>query len=126
MWYNNIMIQNKYTRKDETIIDEKIPTPILYSKKCKYIAIFIYIILVTAPIIVALYFWITYDVLASAASFLLSYLVAGIFKATIRNKSIPVSQQEHFYSDRSITTWYTSIHLCNDELETKLEKIDKQ
>lgn len=98
-------------------------TPKLNSKKCKLISMILRIFLQYGIYIVGLLTWLKYDYFIGIASFLLAFIIMGIVRAKIRNSVIPIKQREYQYNDQGIADWYTVKEICNDELESKIEKI---
>jgi len=104
-------------------IDMIEPTPKLNSKKCKLISMILRIFLQYGIYIVGLISWLKYDYFIGIAIFLLSFIIMGIVRSKIRNSVIPIKQREYQYNDKGIADWYTAKEICNDELESKIEKI---
>ncbi len=98
-------------------------TPKLNSKKCKLISMILRIFLQYGIYIIGLLAWLKYDYFIGIATFLLSFIVMGIIRSKIRNIVIPIKQREYQYNDQGIADWYTAKEICNDELESKIEKI---
>ncbi|WP_324170711.1 hypothetical protein [Sulfurimonas sp.] len=104
-------------------IDMIEPTPKLHSKKCKLISMLLRIFLQYGIYIIGSLVWLKYDYFISIATFLLSFIIMGIVRSKIRNSVIPIKQREYQYNDKGIADWYTAKEICNDELESKIEKI---
>jgi len=98
-------------------------TPTLHSKKCRTISFFIMLFLRLATALSSLIAWYLYDIYVATATLLVVFIVMGIVRSKLRNSVIPVSQSERHYEDKEIADWYTAKEICNDELESKLEKI---
>ena len=99
------------------------PTPKLHSKKCKIISTIIWFLLKYSIYIITLLSWYLYDYFIAFFTLVLAYVIIGIIRAKIRNSVIPIKQREYHYNDKGIADWYTAKEICNDALETKLEKI---
>jgi len=97
---------------DLDYIDEIEPTPVLKSKKCKFISFLVYIFLQYTIFLVAIIFFFLYDYFVAISAFLLSYIVMGIIRSKIRNSVIPPSQMEYQYSDKEIGDWYVDREVC--------------
>jgi hypothetical protein len=104
-------------------IEEIQPTPKLQSKKCRFIAFLLGLFLNTTSIIISLFSWYFYDIFVGFATLLVTFIIMGIVRSKLRNSSIPLSQNEHYYSDMEIAKWYSAKELCDDILEQRLEKI---
>ena len=88
------------------------PTPKLYSKKCKLIALALRIFLQFTTIFVGLVVWYNYDYFIAIASSLLTFIIMGIVRSKIRNSVIPAKQQEFQYNDKGIADWYAAREIC--------------
>jgi len=99
------------------------PTPVLNSKKCRFISLMIKLFLETTTIVSGLIAFYLYDYFIAIATALLMFIIVGIIRAKLRNEVIPFSQNEHYYNDKDIADWYTSKQICDDAFELKLEKI---
>ena len=88
------------------------PTPILRTKKCKFISFLIRSFLQYTTFIAALLAWYIYDYFIAIAILLLSFIVMGIIRSKIRNAVIPSKQKEYQYNDQGIADWYTARELC--------------
>ncbi|WP_321778041.1 hypothetical protein [Sulfurimonas sp.] len=104
-------------------IDMIEPTPKLHSKKCKLISMLLRIFLQYGIYIIGLLVWLKYDYFIGISTFLLSFIIMGIVRSKIRNSVIPIKQREYQYNDKGIADWYTAKEICNDPLESKIEKI---
>jgi len=89
-------------------------TPLLTSKKCKFISLSISSLLQYGAYLSSAFFWYKYDYFIAFFALLLSILVIGIIRAKIRNIAIPLKQQEYSYTDKDIADWYTAKEICND------------
>ena len=92
-------------------------TPKLHSKKCKYLAFVIQILLQYTTLTAGIIAWYFYDYFIGGAVLLLTFIVMGIIRSKLRNSSIPLSQREYHYNDEGIAKWYLSRHFCFDDLE---------
>ncbi len=92
------------------------PTPTLYSKKCKLIALAIRVFLQFTTVTVGLITWLLYDYFIAIATMLLTFIVMGIVRSKMRNSVIPQSQREFQYNDQGIADWFAAREIC---LETK-------
>ena len=99
------------------------PTPLLISRKCKFISLLIKVFLQSSTILSGLIAWYLYDYFIAIATLLLTFIIVGIIRAKLRNEVIPLTQSEYHYNDKEIADWYTSKKICDDILELKLEKI---
>ncbi len=108
---------------NDDIIEPKEDTPSLTSKKCKYIAVAVEVALKTSIYLLTALAWIKYDYFAAIATLLLAFIVMGVLRSKMKVTSIPSKQLEFDYSDKDIAIWYTSKNLCDDILESRLEKI---
>lgn len=88
------------------------PTPKLYSKKCKAIALLLKLFLQYTTFLVALISWYIYDYFIAGATLLLSFIIMGIIRSKIRNSVIPPKQREFQYNDKGIADWYTAKEIC--------------
>jgi hypothetical protein len=98
-------------------------TPTLNSKKCRAISFILMLLLRLTTIISGVIAWYLYDLYVAIATLLVVFIIMGIVRSKLRNSVIPVSQSERHYEDAEIATWYTAKEMCNDELESRLEKI---
>ncbi|MBC8237096.1 MAG: hypothetical protein H8E76_02585 [Helicobacteraceae bacterium] len=88
------------------------PTPVLRTKKCKFISFLIRIFLQYTTFIAALLAWYIYDYFIAIAILLLSFIIMGIIRSKIRNAVIPSNQKEYQYNDQGIADWYVARELC--------------
>jgi len=88
------------------------PTPILRTKKCKFISYLVRIFLQYTTFIAALLAWYIYDYFIAIAILLLSFIIMGIIRSKIRNAVIPPKQKEYQYNDQGIADWYVARELC--------------
>jgi len=102
-------------------IDLKEPTPILHSKKCKYIAFGIKLLLQYLSIITAFMAWYLYDYFIAGATLLITFLIVGIVRAKIRNSVIPLHQMEYHYTDKEIANWFTEKEFCSNPVSNELQ-----
>lgn len=101
------------------------PTPTLNSKKCKVISFVIRVFLQFFIYIASFMAWYIYDYFIAIAVLILSFIIMGIVRSKFRNSVIPIKQREYQYSDQDIANWYTAKTVCNDELEQKLEELER-
>ena len=94
------------------IIDMIEPTPKLYSKKCKIIALLVKLSLQYTTAFSGLLAWYLYDYFIAGATLTLSFLIMGIIRSKIRNSVIPPKQREFQYNDDGISKWFTARELC--------------
>ena len=94
-------------------IEEIELTPTLHSKKCRFIAYTIGMLLQSASFLVSLLSWYLYDVYVALATLLVAFIVMGIVRSKIRNSVIPFSQSERHYNDMEIARWYSAKELCS-------------
>jgi len=90
-------------------------TPILHSKKCKFIAFLIKILLQYTTIVIGITAWYFYDYFIAGALLLLSFIIMGIIRSKLRNSAIPPSQREYQYNDKGIADWFVSQELCSND-----------
>ncbi len=88
------------------------PTPKLKTRRCKFTAFILKLILQYSAMTIGLFTWYFYDYFIAGATLLVSWLVLGIIKSYLRNSVIPKSQQEYNYTDEAVATWYTARELC--------------
>ena len=96
----------------DIIIDTIEDVPILNSKKCKFVAFLIKIVLKYTVFIVSvvfLYFFNYYIALASGA---VSFILIGVLRSSLSGNAIPITQLEFHYSDDEVARWYTAKELC--------------
>ena len=93
------------------------PTPVLRTKKCKFIAMALRFFLQYTSFILAAIAWYFYDYFIAIAALLLSFIIMGIIRSKLSNASIPLSQREFQYNDKGIADWYTAKVLCFEESE---------
>ena len=93
-------------------IDSIESTPKLDSKKCRIIAYVIELFLRYGVAFLAVYAWLMYDYFIGAMTLFLAFIVMGIIRSKMRNSSIPLTQREYYYSDKSIAEWYCAKELC--------------
>jgi len=99
------------------------PTPTLHSKKCRFTAFSIRLLLQFTTPILALIMWYIYDYFIAGATLLISFIVVGIIRAKMRNSVIPIHQREFQYNDQGIATWFTAKELCIEEVITSNESL---
>jgi len=87
-------------------------TPIIKTKKCKFVALLLKLFFQYTGYIVGVTTWYVYDYFMGIALFLLTFLIVSILKAKLRNSVIPKTQQEYNYNDKGIADWYTARELC--------------
>ncbi len=96
------------------------PTPKLYSKKCKTIALLLRVFLQFSSYLFTLIAWYLYDYFIAFFTLILSFIIVGIIRSKLRNSVIPPKQREYQYNDQGIADWYTAKELClEDEQEIK-------
>jgi hypothetical protein len=100
--------------KDETIIDQIEPTPVLKSPRCRILALLIAWGLSYGSYLCAVAVWYIYGLFYGIAALAVAYLLIGIVRAKLRNSTIPRSQQEYAYTDRAIAAWFLSRELLCD------------
>ena len=108
---------------NNNFIDMIESTPKLESKKCKLTSLFIALALTYSAYVSTLIAWYMYDYFIAFFTLILSYIIVGIIRAKLRNLVIPAKQQEYAYTDKGIADWYTAKEICNDALESELERI---
>ena len=89
------------------------PTPVLHTKKCQFIALFIKLCLQFIPLVTALITWYLYDYFIAGATLLIMFVIVGIIRAKMRNSVIPLSQREYHYNDEGIANWFTAKEICS-------------
>lgn len=92
------------------------PTPKLHSTKCKIVAFFIKIFLQYTTAGIGLLAWYIYDYFIALLGLILSFIVMGIIRSTLRNSSLPLNQKEYHYSDEAIARWYAK-DICFEKIE---------
>jgi hypothetical protein len=97
------------------------PTPILKSKKCKFISSLVRTGLEFGIYIITLIVWYLQDYFIAIASLIASYIVMGIIRSKVRNSVIPPKQREHQYSDKEIADWYVAKEFCFERSKNELE-----
>ena len=107
-----IKMQNDY-------IDLIEPTPKLYSKKCKTIALLLRIFLQFSSYAVSLIIWFVYDYFIAFFALILSFIIVGIIRSKLRNSVIPPQQREYQYNDQGIADWYTAKELCLEDTQER-------
>jgi len=90
-------------------------TPKLHSKKCKFLAFSIKILLQYTTVVAGILAWCVYDYFIGGAVLLLAFVIMGIIRSKLRNSSIPLSQREYQYNDKGIADWFVSQELCLDD-----------
>ncbi|MDD3475389.1 MAG: hypothetical protein PHI38_00825 [Sulfurimonas sp.] len=98
------------------IIEQIEPTPRLYLKKCRVIALILKLFLQYATVLLSVVVWYFYDFFIALLALVLTFIIMGIIRSKLRNSSIPFTQREHHYDDAAIATWYTAKTLCDREL----------
>jgi ABC-type multidrug transport system fused ATPase/permease subunit len=93
-------------------IDMIEPTPILHSKRCKLISLFIRIFLQFSTYFFTFIAWFIYDYFIAFLTLILSFVIVGIIRSKLRNSVIPLKQREYHYNDKGIADWYTAKELC--------------
>lgn len=88
------------------------PTPKLYTKKCRFTAFGIKLLLQYSSFIAAFTAWYLYDYFVAGATLLISFILVGIVRSKMRNSVIPPHQREYHYNDEGIATWFTAKELC--------------
>ncbi|WP_457744816.1 hypothetical protein [Sulfurimonas sp.] len=99
------------------------PTPKLHSKKCRFTAFGIKLLLQFTSPALALIIWYVYDYFIAGATLLISFIVVGIIRAKMRNSVIPIHQREFQYNDEGIAAWFTAKELCIEESITSNESL---
>ena len=100
-------------------IDMIEPTPILKTKKCKFISILLQLFLQFSIYASTAISWYLYDYFIAFFTLILSFIIVGIIRSKLRNVSIPFKQREYQYNDKGIATWYTAKVLCLEEYFTQ-------
>ncbi len=108
---------------ENNFIDMIRETPMLHSKKCRFISFMLLMMLRYSVYLITIMVWMKYDFFIAFFILILSFIVVGIIRAKLRNIAIPLQQQEYQYSDKEIADWYTAREICNDALEKELERI---
>jgi len=99
------------------------PTPTLTSKKCRFTAFIIRVLLQFSTVTMTLIAWILYDYFIAGATLLISFLIVGIVRSKMRNSVIPLHQREYTYSDDAIAKWFCAKELCIEETTTSSESL---
>jgi len=99
------------------------PTPTLTSKKCRFTAFTIRVLLQFSTILATLIAWILYDYFIAGATLLISFLIVGIVRSKMRNSAIPLHQREYAYSDDAISKWFSAKELCIEEAIASRESL---
>jgi len=89
-------------------IDERIPTPVLKTKKCRLLALALKLFLQYTTYLVTLIVWYLYDYFIALAALVLSFIIMGIIRSKLQNSAIPPTQREYQYNNEEIATWYIS------------------
>ena len=97
---------------DFTDIDMIEPTPELDSKKCRIFSFVLRIFLQFTTLAVGLITWYMYDYFIALSALVLSFIITGIIRSKLRNISIPITQREHFYTDKEMPIWYIAKEFC--------------
>lgn len=96
-------------------IDMIEPTPILKTKKCRFISSVLWIFLQFSTYFITVLIWYIYDYFIAFFALILSFIVMGIVRSKLRNSVIPLKQREYHYNDKGIADWYTAKELCFGE-----------
>ncbi len=88
------------------------PTPILKSKKCRFLAMILTVALSCGVYIVAIFSFYSFKPLIALFITIFGFIASGIIRSKLRNSSIPQSQQELAYNDKAIATWFVAKELC--------------
>ena len=90
-----------------------IEIPPTLNKKCKLLAIFMTLLLLGLPAVLALYFWYLYDqILIALFLFIFLQIVSGVITSKMRIISIPFDQIDIDYTTYEIAKWYLYKHFC--------------
>ncbi len=80
---------------------------------CNFLVYFIYILLLSVPLSVAIFIWWKLNsIWVAFLFFLLLLLVKGVIISKLRVSSIPFSQREMNYKTLSIIKWYVGKNVC--------------
>ena len=95
------------------------PTPILRTKKCKFISFLLKIFLQFTTVATSLIAWYLYDYFIALLTLVLTFIIMGIIRSKMRNSVIPPTQREFQYNDEGIADWFTARELCFEPKEDK-------
>ena len=101
---------------EEQIVEQIEPTPRLYLRRCKIIALILKLFLQYMTIFISVVVWYFYDFFIALLALVLSFIIMGIVRSKLRNSIIPLKQREHQYNDEAIATWYAAKALCYGEI----------
>lgn len=88
------------------------PTPVLLTKKCRFISFVIRVFLQFGIYPLTAAVWYLNGWFIALLTLILSFVIIGIVRAKLRNDSIPAQQREYNYNDQGIAAWYTAKHFC--------------
>ena len=95
-----------------TFIEMQEDAPKLKSKKCKFIALVIELLLTYSIYLATIISWFLYDYFIAFFTLILSFIIVGIIRSKVRNIAIPFKQREFQYSDKDISKFYTYNEIC--------------
>ncbi|WP_457749706.1 hypothetical protein [Sulfurimonas sp.] len=100
-------------------------TPVMQTKKCRFIAMLIKLFLQYTPVISAFIAWYLYDYFIAGATLLIMFIIVGIVRAKMRNSVIPLSQREYHYNDEGIANWFTAKEICPQTNDTTITTLNE-